>query len=330
MNNDVVRVELTDIARTARAQRAALVLPRLIVDAGPVAVARSFWSSSPRGSRTGARARRTGGPWGNFWPGARRGAWRSRRSRRCTWRPTSGPTPGRRPPSSSSTWRRSACSATGSSSAQVLPVNPAAAVRGPTHVVTTGAMPVLSPAEGAPAPRGDRHGHARRPARPGARLGDALQRRAGERGHRHAAAGLLPAGVPGVAQAPREGRHAARRPGPPSGRAEAVDDYLARAGLDAATAALFQSVDPAGRRLTGRVLSRRLVLAMIKRRAAAVGLPATTLLPHVSGDGHHGVPVERGDARARPADRRARLPEDRRSSTIGRRTRSPSTRSSAS
>ena len=30
---------------------------------------------------------------------------------------------------------------------QVIPVNPAAAVRGPTHVVTTGATPVLSPAE---------------------------------------------------------------------------------------------------------------------------------------------------------------------------------------
>ena len=30
---------------------------------------------------------------------------------------------------------------------QVIPVNPAAAVQGPTHVVTTGATPVLSPAE---------------------------------------------------------------------------------------------------------------------------------------------------------------------------------------
>ena len=30
---------------------------------------------------------------------------------------------------------------------QVLPVNPAAAVRGPKHVVTKGATPVLSPAE---------------------------------------------------------------------------------------------------------------------------------------------------------------------------------------
>ena len=58
--------------------------------------------------------------------------------------------------------------------------------------------------------------------------------------------------------------------------AAALDDYLARAGLDAATAALFQSVDPAGRRLTGRALSRRLVLAMIKRRAAAADLPPST------------------------------------------------------
>ena len=38
MNDDVVLVERTDIARTALAQRAELVLPRLIVDAGPAAV----------------------------------------------------------------------------------------------------------------------------------------------------------------------------------------------------------------------------------------------------------------------------------------------------
>ena len=35
-------------------------------------------------------------------------------------------------------------------------------------------------------------------------------------------------------------------------------------------------VDPAGCRLTGRALERRLVLAMIKRRAAAAGLPPST------------------------------------------------------
>ena len=34
--------------------------------------------------------------------------------------------------------------------------------------------------------------------------------------------------------------------------------------------------DPAGCRLTGRALERRVVLAMIKRRAAAAGLPSST------------------------------------------------------
>ena len=58
--------------------------------------------------------------------------------------------------------------------------------------------------------------------------------------------------------------------------AAALDDYLAAAELDEAKAALFQSVDPAGRRLTGRPLSRRLVLAMIKQRALAADLPAST------------------------------------------------------
>ena len=42
------------------------------------------------------------------------------------------------------------------------------------------------------------------------------------------------------------------------------------------TAVLFQSVDPAGRRLTGRALQRRVVRAIIKRRAAAAGLPPST------------------------------------------------------
>ena len=64
---------------------------------------------------------------------------------------------------------------------QVLPVNPAAAVRGPKHVVTKGAPPVLSPAEA------------------------------------REAAGLLRAGETGVAAALREGRETARRAGPPPG-----------------------------------------------------------------------------------------------------------------
>ena len=58
--------------------------------------------------------------------------------------------------------------------------------------------------------------------------------------------------------------------------AEALDKYVEAAELDEPKATLFQSVDPAGCRLTGRALQRRVVLAMIKRRAAAAGLPPST------------------------------------------------------
>ena len=57
MSDDVVRVELTDIARTARAASTErLVLPRLIVDAGPVAVARflEFFAARIANRRTRA------------------------------------------------------------------------------------------------------------------------------------------------------------------------------------------------------------------------------------------------------------------------------------
>ena len=98
MNDDVVRVARTDIARTDLAPRAELVLPRLIVDAGPAAVEKflEFFAARIANRRTRAAYGRAVGQFL-----ARRGAWGSRRSRRCTWQPTSGPTPGRRPPSSS-------------------------------------------------------------------------------------------------------------------------------------------------------------------------------------------------------------------------------------
>ena len=56
MNDDVVLVELTDIARTARAQRAELVLPAVIVDAGPAAVERflEFFAARIANARTRA------------------------------------------------------------------------------------------------------------------------------------------------------------------------------------------------------------------------------------------------------------------------------------
>ena len=93
----------------------------------------------------------------------------------------------------------------------------------------------------------------------------------------------------------------------------ALDAYDEAGGVEDEREALFQSVALATERLTGRALTRRVVLAMIKRRAAsaAAGLPSSTCCHtfRATGD-HHGVSVERGDPRARPADRGARVAQD--------------------
>ena len=91
--------------------------------------------------------------------------------------------------------------------------------------------------------------------------------------------------------------------------AEALNDYLEAAELEEAKAPLFQSVDPAGRRLMGRALSRRLVLAMIKRRAAAAGLPPSTCCHTFRATGITAY-LSNGGTLARAADRRARVAED--------------------
>ena len=157
---------------------------------------------------------------------------------------------------------------------QVLPVNPAAAVRGPKHVVTKGATPVLSPAEArkllesidtdALAGLRDRallsvmlYSFARVSAVLGMRWGDYFQQ--GSRG-------WLRLHEKGGKRHDVPAHHRA---------AQALAEHLAVADLEP-KAALFQSVDPTGRRLTGRVLQRRVVLAMIKRRAAGAGLPPST------------------------------------------------------
>ena len=158
---------------------------------------------------------------------------------------------------------------------QVLPVNPAAAVRGPKHVVTKGATPVLSPAEArkllATIDTGTLAGLRDRAllsvmlysfARVSAVLGMRRQDYFGQEsrcwlrlhekgGKRH--------------DVPAHHRAAA-----------ALDAYVEAGDLEELKAALFQTLDPAGRRLTGRAFDRRLVLAMIKRRAAAAGLPPST------------------------------------------------------
>ena len=253
MNDDVVLVAPPDIARTARAQRAELVLPRLIVDAGPVAVARflEFFAARIANRRTRAAYGRAVGQF-------------------LAW-----------------------CAARGLGLTAVSPLHVAAYIR--THpgsaptvkqhlaalrmlgdwLVVSQVIPVLSPAEarrllaaidtGTLAGRRDRalvsvmlYSFARVSAVIGMRRQDYF---------RQERQGWLRLHEKGGTRHDVPAHHRA---------AAALDDYLARAGLDAATAALFQSVDPAGRRLTGRTLSRRLVLAMIKRRAAAADLPPST------------------------------------------------------
>ena len=59
-----------------------------------------------------------------------------------------------------------------------------------------------------------------------------------------------------MAQAPREGRGSGTTSQPTTGAAAALDEYIEVAGLEEPKAALFQTVDPAGRRLTGRALER--------------------------------------------------------------------------
>ena len=158
---------------------------------------------------------------------------------------------------------------------QVLPVNPAAAVRGPKHVVTKGATPVLSAAEarklletidtGALAGLRDRallsvmlYSFARVSAVLGMRRQDYFGQ--GSRG-------WLRLHEKGGKRHDVPAHHRA---------AAALGAYVEVGRLEEPKVALFQTLDPAGRRLTGRALERRVALAMIKLRGAAAGLPPST------------------------------------------------------
>ena len=153
---------------------------------------------------------------------------------------------------------------------QVLSVNPSAAMRGPKHVVTKGSTPVLSPAEtrkllgtinvGTFAGLRDRallsvmlYSFARVSAVVGMRRQDYFHQ--GSRG-------WLRLHEKGGKRHDVPAHHRA---------AKALEEYLASAELEEPKAALFQSLDPAGRRLTGRAFQRRLVLAMIDQAARLGG-----------------------------------------------------------
>ena len=146
---------------------------------------------------------------------------------------------------------------------QVLPVNPAGRGAGVEARRHQGRDASLDPGRGEEAPRAHRHGPAGRAPRPGALLGDALQRQDYfEQGSR----GWLRLHEKGGKRHDVPAHHRV---------AEALNEYLDACGLEAGEA-LFQSVDRVGDRLTGRSLTRRVVLATIKRRAATAGLPPST------------------------------------------------------
>ena len=95
------------------------------------------------------------------------------------------------------------------------------------------------PGRGPVAARGDRHGYAGGPARPGAPLGDALQLRAGERGRRDAAGGRLRQESRGWLRLHEKGGKWHDVPAHHQA-AEVLDDYLEACELDEAKVPLFQ------------------------------------------------------------------------------------------
>ena len=192
---------------------------------------------------------------------------------------------------------------------QVIPVNPAAAVRGPTHVVTTGATPVLSPAEarrllaaidtGTLAGRRDRalvsvmlYSFARVSAVIGMRRQDYF---------RQERQGWLRLHEKGGKRHDVPAHHRA---------AEALDDYLAAGRARRADGGALPERRPRGAAADGPGALAASRPGDDQAAGGGGGSPALDLLPHVPGDGDHGVSVEWGDARTRAADRRARLPED--------------------
>ncbi len=104
-----------------------------------------------------------------------------------------------------------------------------------------------------------------------------------------------------------KGGKAPRRAGAPPGRGGSRGVPRRRRPRGREGAAVSER-RPSG--LSGRPLGRRAVLAMIQAAGGGGGAAVVDVLPHVSGDGHHGAPVERGDAGARTADRRPRVAED--------------------
>ena len=269
----IVPAAAASTAGVARASSAAIALPQMIVDAGPAAAERflEFFAGRIANERTRSAYARAAGQF--------LGWCEARGLRLEAIAPLHVAAYIRTHPGSAPTVKqhlaaiRMLCDWLVVN--QVLPVNPAAAVRGPKHVVTKGSTPVLSPAEArkllGTIDTGTLAGLRDRAllsvmlysfARVSAVLGMRRQDYFGQESR-----GWLRLHEKGGKRHDVPAHHRA---------AEALDEYLEACELKEPKAVLFQSVDPAGRELTGRALHRRIVLAMIKRRASAAGLPPST------------------------------------------------------
>ena len=253
---------VVDRREIGRPGAAAVVLPEVIVDAGPAAVERflEFFAAAIANDRTRAAYGRAAGRF-LAWCG----------SRGLTLRaiaPLHVAAHIRTHPGSAPTVKQHLAAIRALCDwlvvHQVLPVNPAASVRGPKHVVTKGATPVLTPAEaralldridtGTRVGLRDRallsvmvYSFARVSAAVGMRRQDYF---------RQELRGWLRLHEKGGKRHDVPAHHRAE---------EAVEAYLAAGGVDDAKA-----------RRCFRASTGRVVLAMIKRRAVAAGLPAST------------------------------------------------------
>ena len=145
MSEEVALVEQADVSSPAADGGGELVLPRLVVDAGPAAVGKflEFFAARIANRRTRAAYGRAVGQFL---------AWCEARGLSLeAVSPLHVAAYIRTHPGSVPTVKQHLAAIRMLGDwlvvSQVLPVNPAAAVRGPKHVVTKGATPVLSPAE---------------------------------------------------------------------------------------------------------------------------------------------------------------------------------------
>ena len=293
-------------APDARAGSAAVALPAVIVDAGPVAVERflEFFAASIANGRTRAAYGRAVGRFLS-WCAAR-----GLGSRAIA--PLHVAAYIRTHPGSAPTVKQHLAAIRVLCDwlviHQVLPVNPAAAVRGPKHVVTKGATPVLTPAETRSLLDGIDAG-----SLVGLRDRALLSVMVYSFACVSAVVGMrrqdyFVQGTRGWLRLHEKGGK--RHDVPAHHRAEArhrrVSGRRWNRGREGTVVSEHRPVAPPERPVSDAARGAGDDQAPCVGRGSA----GVDVLPHVPGDGHHGISVERWDARARATDCRPCVAED--------------------